>query len=229
MLTVHHLERAQSERIVWLCEELSIPYELKLYKRDPILAPQELLAISPLGAAPIIEDSTFDVSKPLRLAESAAITEYIVQKHGNGRFILPPSHKNYTDYLYWFHLSNGNLQPSVERSLFLKMAQIPEGSSIVQSLEWRLKRLFDHYNDRLKQVTWLAGEVFTAADIMTAFTFSTMRVWVPFNLSEYEGIVSWLQRVGDRPAYRKAIAKSDPDLTPVLHAEPPEESKSMKL
>ena len=84
MLTVHHLHRSQSERIVWLCEELGIPYELKCYKRDPvtILAPPELKALHPMGAAPVITDDR------LVLAESAAIVEYIIAKHGGGRLAL---------------------------------------------------------------------------------------------------------------------------------------------
>lgn len=95
MLTVHHLQISQSERIVWLCEELEIPYTLKLYQRAPFLAPPELKALHPMGAAPVITDG------PITLAESPACVEYIIQKHGSGRLMLPPSHPDYADYLYW--------------------------------------------------------------------------------------------------------------------------------
>jgi glutathione S-transferase len=107
MLRIHHLGHSQSERIVWLCEELGIPYELRHYRRYAVtrLSPPELRALHPLGAAPLIEDGD------LLLAESAAIVEYIIVRHGGGRLRLDPSHPDYAAYLYWFHFSNGNLHP----------------------------------------------------------------------------------------------------------------------
>ena len=95
-LIVHHLGSSQSDRIVWLCEELGLDYELKLYERAPLLSPKEYTELHPLGAAPVIQDGD------LTLAESAAITEYITNTYGNGRFIIRPDEKNYTDFLYWF-------------------------------------------------------------------------------------------------------------------------------
>jgi glutathione S-transferase len=95
-LIVHHLGVSQSDRVVWLCEELGIDHVLKKYDRSPVLAPPELKALHPLGAAPVIEDGS------VRLAESGACVEYIAQVHGGGRFTLTPGHKDYADYLYWF-------------------------------------------------------------------------------------------------------------------------------
>jgi hypothetical protein len=94
MLTIHHLGQSQSERIVWLCEELSVPYELRHYRRDAVtrLSPPEFKALHPLGAAPLIEDGD------LLLAESAAIVEYIIVRHGGGRLRLDPSHPDYATY-----------------------------------------------------------------------------------------------------------------------------------
>ena len=104
MLTIHHLGVSQSERIIWLCEELGIAYALKHYKRDAVtnLSPPELRALHPLGAAPVITDGD------LVLAESAAIMEYIIVKHGGGRLALGPAHPDYGHYLYWFHFATGN-------------------------------------------------------------------------------------------------------------------------
>ncbi|MGI4861548.1 MAG: glutathione S-transferase, partial [Janthinobacterium lividum] len=112
MLTIHHLGISQSERIIWLCEELELPYELKRYARDPvtILAPPELKALHPLGTAPIITDG------PLVLAESGAIIEYILAKHGDGRLAPAPGAPEFADYLYWFHFANGTLQPAMARN-----------------------------------------------------------------------------------------------------------------
>jgi glutathione S-transferase len=105
MLTVHHLGISQSERVVWLCEELEIEYKLVKHTRDPILAPESLTSLpgNKTGKAPFMEDPETGVA----LSESAAICEYIARKYGNDRLILGPSHKNFADYLYWFHYSNG--------------------------------------------------------------------------------------------------------------------------
>jgi glutathione S-transferase len=110
-LTVHHLQTSQSERLPWLCEELQIPYTLILHQRSPFFSPQSIKDLNPIGSAPIIQDGN------LTLAESAACAEYIIHVYGNGRLALPPSHKDYADYLYWFHFSNGTLQPQVSTNL----------------------------------------------------------------------------------------------------------------
>src|SRR5262249_21663526 len=104
MLVVHHLGISQSERIVWLCEELGIPYELKRYDRDPQtrMAPADYKALHSMGQAPIITDG--DVVLP----ESGAIMEYIIGKYGDGRLAAKPTDKNFADYLYWFHFANGS-------------------------------------------------------------------------------------------------------------------------
>lgn len=222
MLTVHHLQRAQSERVLWLCEELSIPYELKLYQRSPFLSPPELVALSPLGAAPVIIDSTFDPSKPLKLAESAAIVEYIIHKHGNARLALPPSHKDYADYLYWFHLSNGNLQPCMHRCMQIWMLKLGPDNLTQKNANGRLQKVLDMFNDRLIQFPWLAGEEFTAADIMNVYSLTTMRLFYPLDLTGYDGILSWLQRIGERPAYRAAMERGDPGFKPLLGGDAPE-------
>jgi glutathione S-transferase len=221
MLTVHHLQRSQSERIVWLCEELGIPYELKCYPRSPLFAPPEIKALTHMGGAPIITDTTFDPSKPLVLAESGAIMEYIIHKHGEGRLALPPSHDNYGDYLYWFHQSNSNLQPSVFRAMLLETLKLSPDHPMQRNVESRLKTVLDMLNDRLRQVRWLAGEEFTAADIMTVVSVSTMRLFYSIDLTGYDGILAWLQRVGQRPAYKSAIEKGDPGMVPSLGAESP--------
>src|SRR5262245_58416915 len=122
MLTVHHLGKSQSERIVWLCEELGIPYDLKCYDRDPVtrLAPPQYKALHPLGAAPVITDGD------LVLAESAAIIEYIVAKHGHGRLVLDADHPDFDQFLYWFHFANGTLQPATGRSMILGRLRLPD-------------------------------------------------------------------------------------------------------
>src|SRR3954454_15593067 len=103
MLIVHHLGKSQSERIVWLCEELAIPYELKRYTRDAVtmLAPADYKALHPIGSAPVITDGG------LVLAASGAVVDYIIAKYGQGRLALKPDHPDFADYLYWMHFANG--------------------------------------------------------------------------------------------------------------------------
>ncbi|KAK4948645.1 hypothetical protein LTR10_012649 [Elasticomyces elasticus] len=102
------------------------------------------------------------------------------------------------------------------------MLKLASDNHAQKNVDARLKKILEVYNDRLNQVPWLAGEEFTAADIMSVFSFTTMRLFYPIDLTPYDGIVSWLQRVGKRPAYRAAMAKSDPGFTPLLAAKEPE-------
>lgn len=212
MLTIHHLGRSQSERIIWLCEELGLLYELKRYDRDPvtILAPPELRALHPLGAAPVITEGD------LVLAESGAIVEYIIAKHGGGRLALGPDHPDFAQYLYWFHFANGNLQPSMGRCMILRRLRLPPDNPILLAMQGRLDRVLGLVEARLGEAEHLAGTEFTAADIMTVFSLTTMRSFPPLDLAPYSNILAYLQRIGAREAYRRAMQKGDPDMKPML-------------
>ena len=212
MLKIHHLGRSQSERIVWLCEELGLPYDLAQHARDPVtmLSPPALNALHPLGAAPVMEDGD------LLLAESAAIVEYIIVKHGGGRLKLGPAHPDYAAFLYWFHFSNGNLQPVMGRLMVMSRAKLPADHPVLLSVQGRLDRVMALVEARLGAAPYLAGGEFTAADIMAVFSLTTMRLFQPVALAPYPHILAYLQRIGERPAYRRAMAKGDPHLTPML-------------
>lgn len=210
-LIVHHLQVGQGERIPWLLEELGIPYELKTYKRSPLLAPPELKAVYPMGASPVLEDLS-DASNPVKIAESGAIVEYILKKYTNGQLALDPSNKNFADYVYWLHFGNGSLQPSIFR-LAQSRGMASESDPRVLSNKARVATAISHMNQRLQKTgAWLAGDEFTAADIMTGWCFTTMRKFEPIDLSEYQAVLDWLQRIGKREAYRRAMGKADPDL-----------------
>ncbi|KAL4947131.1 glutathione S-transferase [Aspergillus filifer] len=215
VLTIHHLRVSTSERVLWLCEELGIPYELKSYDRSPLLAPPELKSLHPQGSAPVIQDGD------LTLAETAACVEYIAQKHGGGRLFLPPSHPNYADFLYWFHYSNGTLTPTVLRSMMLKFAGVDSSNPTVKMSDDRREKCLKCLDDRLKDNTWLAGEEFTAADVMMVFPLTTGRYFAQFSLAKYRNLVKYLGRVGEREAYKRAMEKGDPGLGLVLGAESP--------
>ncbi|HEY3798646.1 MAG TPA: glutathione S-transferase family protein [Caulobacteraceae bacterium] len=208
MLTVHHLGVSQSERIVWLCEELGIPYELKVYDRDPVtrLGPPEYKALHPMGGAPIITDGD------LTLPESGAIVDYIIGKYGNGRLAVTADRPNFADYLYWFHFANGSMMPRQQ------MGRPPteDESPRARMMRERAETTWTLMEARLGQSPYFAGDELTAADIMLVFGLTTMRAFAPRDLAPYPNIRAYLQRIGARPAYQRAMAKGDPKMTPML-------------
>lgn len=212
MLTVHHLGKSQSERIVWLCEELGVPYELKCYERDraTMLAPPEYKALHPIGAAPVITDGA------TVLAESGAIVEYIIAKHGAGRLSVAPTEANFADYLYWFHFANGTLQPAMGRNMILRRLNTPEDNPLFVALRGRLGLALGLLEARLTKSAYLAGADFTAADIMSVFSLTTMRYFTPVDLGPYPAILAYLQRIAARPGYRRAMEKGDPGMALLL-------------
>jgi glutathione S-transferase len=211
MLTVHHLGVSQSERVVWLCEELGIPYRLQRYERraDNRLAPPDYKALHPIGAAPVIVDG--DVV----LAESGAVVEYLIHTHGGGRLAVPPGRPGYPDYLYWFHFANGTLQPAMGRLMLLRRAGLAADHPVRAAAEGRLALALQALDARLQVSPYLAGPELTAADVMTVFSLTTMRNFLDFELGDYPGIRAYLARIGARPGYRQAMAKADPDLPPL--------------
>lgn len=212
MLTVHHLGKSQSERIVWLCEELGLAYELKRYERDPVtmLAPPQLAAVHPMGAAPVITDGE------LVLAESGAIVQYVIAVHGGGRLALDAADADFAHYLYWFHFSNANLQPHMGRLMILGRLKLPADNAVLVSAKGRIERVLQQLEVRLRGVPWLAGDAFSAADIMTVFSLSTMRYFAPLDLGPWPAIQAYLRRIGERPAYQRAMRKGDPGMPLLL-------------
>lgn len=212
MLKIHHLMQSQSERIIWLCEELGVPYELKIYARDRVtrLAPPEYKALHPLGTAPVINDGT------VVLAETTAVVEYILVKYGPGHLVPASTADNFPDYLFWFHFANGSLQPNLGRSMLISRVNVPDDHPTARYVDASRKLVLDLVEKRLATVQFLAGDALTAADIVAVFSLTTMRLFLPFNLSSYPNIRDYLLRIGARPAYRRAMNKGDPDMTPML-------------
>lgn len=212
MLTVHHLGKSQSERIVWLCEELEIPYTLKRYARDPvtILAPSDYKALHPIGAAPVIEDG--DVV----LAESGAIVDYIVAKYGQGRLTLRTEDPDFAQFLYWYHFANGTFQAAMGRLMILNRLKLAEDNPLLLAMRARLDRAFDLVEARTGAAEYLAGKAFTTADIMMGFSLTTMRYFQPYDLTRCPNVVKYLARIGARPAYRRAMEKGDPGMALLL-------------
>ena len=213
MLTVHHLRRSQSERIVWLCEELCLDYELKCYDRNKtdMLAPPEYKALHPMGIAPVINDGS------LVLGESGAIVEYILAKYGSGGLTRGPADPEFAHYLYWLHFANGTLQPIMGRIMTLHRLGVPTEQPLAVAMRARFALVLSQVEARCAQAPFLAGAELSAADIMSVFSLTTMRSFCPLDLAPYPQIRAYLQqRIGTRDGYRRAMQKGDPEMAPML-------------
>ncbi|HKP80208.1 MAG TPA: glutathione S-transferase family protein [Phenylobacterium sp.] len=206
MLVVHHLGVSQSDRIVWLCEELELPYQLVRYDRTQQGGgPDSYKALHPYGTAPVIQDGE------VLLGESGAIIDYVIAKHGNGRLAVGRDHPDFADYLYWFHFANGTFMASGMMALGLILADI-EISGTAAQLKARWDRAFELADQRLGEAPYFAGDSFSAADIMMHFPLTTMRMFVPHDISRHPNILAYLQRIAERPAFKRARQKGDPDM-----------------
>jgi len=220
MLTLHHLGVSQSERIVWLCEELNLTYDLKIYKRDPLLSPPALKQLpgNDIGTAPVLQDG--DVT----LTESGAIVEWLIHRHGDGRLAVRPGAPNYAEFLRWWHFANASLQSHIQRTMTLTLAGVDAIQGIGQRTWERLYSILHSMDSRLSKATYLAGDDLTAADIMTVFSLSTMRYFCPFSLGDYPHIVRYLGTISEREAYKRAMERGDPGMKLLMSAEPPEKT-----
>jgi glutathione S-transferase len=208
VLTVHHLRISQSERIVWLCEELGLEYELKLYTRrsDNNLAPDEYKALHPMGIAPVITDGD------LVLGESGAICEYIDRKYGRAQMSPGPEDEDFAGHLFWFHFSNATFMTNGMMALVAGRmgGEMPEFVSDRVAKAWALAEA------RLGEAPFFGGRQLTTADIMMGFNLTTSRMFGGTSLEGYPRIAAYLKRIGERPAYRRAMDKCEPGMAPKL-------------
>ena len=218
MITVHHLNNSRSQRVLWLLEELELPYELVKYERDPqtMLAPKSLEAIHPLGKSPVVVDDK------LTIAESGAILEYLVDTYGKGRLVPPAGTPAHAHYRYFMHYAEGSLMPYLLlRLIFRKIraAKLPFfAKPIVKKIankvsgdfiDPNLKRHIEFLNQHLQQHTWVAGEELTAADIQMSFPLEAL-VARAKDLGVSPKIEDWVTRIKARPAFRRALDKGGP-------------------
>lgn len=210
MITVHHLGVSQSERIVWLCEELGIPYELKIYPRESNgAAPAAYKALHPQGTAPIITDGS------LALAETGAIVDYILARHGGGHLVVGSQAPNFPDYLYWLHFGNGFFVPAAMMGI-VASRMAGDNKQAAQAFTGRLELAYRLSEERLGKVPYFAGPEFTCADIMMLFPLTTMRAATGRSLEASPHLRAYLKRIGERPAYQRAMRKGDPEMKPAL-------------
>ena len=215
MIIVHHLNNSRSQRVLWLLEELGLAYEVKRYQRDAktMLAPPELRAVHPLGKSPVIQDGA------TTLAESGAILEYLVDRHGNGRLIPPAGTPERLRYTYWMHFAEGTAMPPLLLKLIfdrLEKAPMPFFvRPVARALARRAKNSFiqpniernlDFMEGELAGRDWFAGAAFSAADVQMSFPLEAAAVRGGLD-AKRPRLISFLERIHARPAYRRAIDK----------------------
>ncbi|EMP56260.1 glutathione S-transferase family protein [Marinobacter santoriniensis NKSG1] len=215
MITVHHLNNSRSQRVLWMLEELEVPYEIKRYQRDPetMQAPASLKQVHPLGKSPVITD------RDLVVAESGAIIEYLAHTYGKDTLLPKAGSQAWLDYTYWLHYAEGSLMPPlVMRLVFEKIKTSPMPffvKPVAKGISDKTNQMFigpmikthlDFVESHLAKNTWFVGDTLSAADIQMSF---------PLEASVARGIVrnsrphitAWVERVHARPAYRKALEK----------------------
>jgi glutathione S-transferase len=215
MLTVHHLNNSRSQRVLWLLEELGVPYEIKRYERDPktMLAPPELRAVHPLGKSPVITD------EGQTIAESGAIIEYLIGQYGQGRFAPAAGTPERQRFTYWLHYAEGSAMPPLLLKLVaLRIASAPmpffakpiarKIASTLQSsfVDPQLKLHLGYINKELSATGWFVGNDFTAADVQMSFPLEAATARGGME-GQIPAIVDFLKRIHARPAYQRALER----------------------
>ena len=216
MLTVHHLNNSRSQRVLWLLEELGVPYEIVRYQRQPDMrAPAELRAVHPLGKSPVITDNGNII------AESGAIAEYLIDIHGSGRLIPPPKTPERLRYTYWLHYAEGSampplllkllftLMPKRAPALLRPLVRKVSNQALTTLVNPQLKQHMAFWEAELAKNEWFAGSEFTAADIQMSFPLEAAAARGGLEQGHPKAM-AFLERICSRPAYQRALEKGGP-------------------
>ncbi|MFA7506528.1 MAG: glutathione S-transferase [Burkholderiaceae bacterium] len=217
MIVVHHLENSRSQRVLWLLEELGVPYRIEHYKRNPttMLAPPELLAVHPLGKSPVITD------EDLVVAESGAIIEYLVERHGQGRLRPPEGSPERLRYTYWLHFAEGSAMPPLVMKLVTSAIETrspwivrPVAAGIARKIRSmmvtpNIERQLAFMESELRERPWFAGAEFSAADIQMSFPLEAAAARGGLD-TRFPRLQDFLARIHARPAYERAIEAGGP-------------------
>jgi glutathione S-transferase len=218
VIIVHHLNNSRSQRVLWLLEELAVPYEIKHYQRDPetMLAPESLRQVHALGKSPVVTDDGVTV------AESGAIVEYLVERHGNGRLVPASGTAERLRYRYWLHFAEGSAMPpllmklvfdritSTKMPFFAKPIARGISSQVLERFVMpNLTRQLDYMEGELGRSAWFASDEFSAADIQMSFPLEAAAQRAGLDASRPR-LMAFLKRIHDRPAYRRALERGGP-------------------
>lgn len=218
MIVVHHLNNSRSQRVLWLLEELGVPYEVKRYQRNAqtMLAPPELRQVHPLGKSPVITDGDVTV------AESGAIIEYLVDTYGHGQLRPPAGTDDARRYTYWLHYAEGSAMSPLLMALVFN--RIPKGpmpffvrpvakgiaaKAFSTFIDPNLRSHLDFMEGEMAKRPWFAGTAFSAADIQMSFPAEAFAARGGLDASR-PALWAWLQKIHARPAYRKALEVGGP-------------------
>jgi glutathione S-transferase len=219
MIVVHHLNNSRSQRVLWLLEELEVPYEVKRYERNKqtMLAPPELAAVHPLGKSPVITDGDATV------AESGAILEYLLERYGGGRLVPPAGSAERLLFTYFLHYAEGSVMPPLLLKLVfdrIRTAPMPffvrpvargiAAKVTSEFVEPQIDKHFSFMEGELVKRPWFAGAELTAADVQMSFPLEAAQSRAALTRGTHPKIWDWLDRIHARPAYRHALQKGGP-------------------
>jgi glutathione S-transferase len=215
VIIVHHLNNSRSQRILWLLEELGVPYEIKGYQRNAqtMLAPPELRAVHPLGKSPVISDGG------LTIAESGAIVEYLADKYGAGKMAPAVGTPERLRYTYWMHFAEGSAMPPLLMKLIFDRMESgpmpffarPVARAIARKgkstfVQPNIDRILDFMEGELGKFAWFAGADFSAADIQMSFPLEAASVRGGLD-EKRPKLWDFLKSIHARPAYQRALAR----------------------
>lgn len=201
MIVVHHLNDSRSQRVLWLLEELELPYQIKHYRRDAQtrLAPPELKAVHPLGKSPVLVDDGQSIF------ESGAIVDYLIRHHGDGRLQPSIGWPEYETYQQWLHYAEGSAMLPLMLKLYV--SRLGEGGApLAPRIDSEIDNHLGFVNQSLEGGDWLMGNQLTGADIQMSFVGEAARGL----RAQYPNIDAWVKRFQARPAYRRALERGGP-------------------
>ena len=200
MITLHHLNDSRSQRILWLFEELGIPYEMKKYQRnaETRLAPPELKLVHPLGKSPVITDGD------LTIAESGAIVDYVIRHHGRGAMMPQVGSRDYEAYNEWLHYSEGSAMLPLLLNLYVGRLK-EAGAPLHPRIDSELANHLGYVDGALKGREFFVGSTLTGADIQMSFVGEMAKVFD--RLGSYPNLAGWLSRMHARPAFQRSVEK----------------------
>jgi glutathione S-transferase len=207
MLTLHHLNDSRSQRILWLLEELGVPYDMKRYQRDlrTRLAPPELANVHPLGKSPVITDGD------VKLAESGAIVDYIIRRYGEGSgkpAMMPmPGSADYEAYNEWLHYSEGSAMLPLMLNLYVGRLK-EAGAPLHPRIDSEIANHLGYVNAALRGREFFIGDALTGADIQMSFVGEMAKIFD--KLGPYPELSGWLSRMHGRPAFKRSVEKGGP-------------------
>jgi glutathione S-transferase len=200
MLTLHHLNDSRSQRILWLLEELGVPYEMKHYQRDvrSRLAPPELAAIHPLGKSPVIADGD------LKIAESGAIVDYLIRKYGGGKMMPAMGSPDYEAYNEWLHYAEGSAMLPLMLNLYVSRLK-EAGGPLHPRIDSEVANHLGYVDGALQGREFFVGQSLSGADIQMSFVGEMAGVFD--RLGPFSNLGAWLTRMHARPAFQRSIEK----------------------